>query len=87
MKDGNLGTGKLQAILKEFRSLSKETEWLEFKCNNENLEEIGQYLSALANSAALHQKDRGYIIWGLDDVTHDIIGTKFRPRETKKGKG
>ena len=27
----------------------------------------------------------GYIIWGVDDVTHQIIGTSFRPHKEKVG--
>ncbi|MEI6219140.1 MAG: ATP-binding protein, partial [bacterium] len=43
------------------------------------------YLSALANSAALLQKKRAYIVWGIDDVTHSIVGTSFTPRREKVG--
>ena len=42
----------LVGLLHELRQLPKETEWVEFKCNNANPEEIGEYISALANSAA-----------------------------------
>jgi ATP-dependent DNA helicase RecG len=43
----------LLGILAELRKLPKETEWAEFKHNNAEPEEIGEYLSALANAAAL----------------------------------
>ncbi len=77
---------QLQAKLNELRALSGETEWVEFKHDNDNPEEIGEYLSALANSAALHRQPFGYIVWGIEDVTHNVLGTLFKPR-TKKGKG
>lgn len=72
-------------ILQELRKLPVETEWVEFKHNNDNPEEIGEYLSALANSAALAGKVNAYLVWGIDNGTHDIIGTSFRPRLCKIG--
>ncbi len=66
-------------------SLPYETEWVEFKHNKAEAEEIGQNISALSNSAALLEKPCGYIVWGIDDKTHDIKGTSFRPHETKVG--
>ena len=42
----------LAGLLHELRQLPKETEWVEFKRNNAKPEEIGEYISALANSAA-----------------------------------
>jgi len=63
----------------------KELEWLEFKHNNSNPEEIGQYISALANSATLHGQRTAYLIWGIEDATFRILGTDFNPRTTKKG--
>ena len=48
-------------------------------------EEIGKYLSALSNSAALLEKRGAYIIWGVDNKTHDIKGTTFKPRQSKVG--
>ena len=35
-------------------------------------QEIGEYVSALSNSAALHDKSSGFIIWGVDDKTHQL---------------
>jgi ATP-dependent DNA helicase RecG len=78
-------TEYLTGLLHELRQLPKETEWVEFKCNNTNPEEIGEYISALANSAALCDKANAYVIWGVADATHEVIGTTFRPTQTKKG--
>lgn len=63
------------------RALRGESEWVEFKLNYDNPEEIGEYISALSNSAALCGQPRGYLIWGIDDKKHEIIGTKFQPRK------
>jgi predicted HTH transcriptional regulator len=75
----------LASLLQELRQLPKETEWVEFKCNNANPEEIGEYISALANSAALEGKANAYLVWGIADGTHDVVGTTFRPTQAKKG--
>lgn len=75
----------LLSLLNELRKLPKETEWLEFKQNNDNPEEIGEYLSALANGAALTGKVHAYLVWGIDNDTHDIAGTTFDPVRTKVG--
>ncbi|CAN5436820.1 helix-turn-helix domain-containing protein [soil metagenome] len=76
---------RLLAMLNELRGLPKETEWVEFKENNEDPKAIGEYLSALSNSAALLSKDLAWIVWGLRDVTHEVVGTTFRPRQKHVG--
>lgn len=77
---------QLRAKLDELRALPNETEWVEFKHNNDDPQEIGEYISALSNSAALHREPFGYILWGIEDGTHDVVGTSFKPRR-EKGKG
>lgn len=62
-----------------------ESEWLEFKKNPQSNENIGEYISALANSIALHDIQKAYLIYGVDDVTHKVIGTTFEPKRTKIG--
>jgi len=80
-----MSEGEVEKTLRELLALARETEWVEFKCNYANPEEIGEYISAIANAAVLHCKERGYIVWGVDDSTHKVVGTKFRPAHTKKG--
>ena len=75
----------LAGLINELRKLPQETEWAEFKCNNNDPDEIGEYVSALANSATMCGKANAYLIWGIHNTTHEIIGTNFRPTETKKG--
>lgn len=75
----------LQSLVRELVKYSNETEWVEFKCNNKDPQMIGEYISAVSNSAALWEKPKGYIVWGVDDATHDIVGTGFQYRKMKKG--
>ena len=75
----------LLGILAELRKLPKETEWAEFKHNNAEPEEIGEYLSALANAAALTGKVHAWLVWGVNNDTHEIIGTSFNPASAKVG--
>ena len=76
----------LAGLVRELRSLPHETEWVEFKANNPNPDMVGRDLAALANGAVLHGKERAYMIWGIADGTHDIVGTSFVPGAAK-GKG
>lgn len=57
----------LQMLVEGLKSLQGESEWVEFKLNYDNPEEIGEYISALSNSAALWAQPRGYLVWGIDD--------------------
>ena len=75
----------LDHLLTSLLALPHETEWVEFKHNNDAPEEIGEYISALANSAALHGKEAGYVVWGVEDVTHRVLGTTANPRRKKIG--
>lgn len=75
----------LKKLIDELRKYPVETQWLEFKHNNYTPEMIGQDISALANSAALYDRECAYMIWGIDDVTHDIVGTEHNLQTLKKG--
>jgi predicted HTH transcriptional regulator len=75
----------LLRLVNELLLLTREMEWVEFKHNNADPQEIGEYISALANSAALAGKAHGYLVWGIDAKTHNILGTSFRPKEQKIG--
>ncbi len=76
---------ELQSLSHELLLQSRETEWVEFKQNNEAPEDIGEYISALSNSAALYRKPSGYLLWGITDDTHEAVGTTFNPFQTKVG--
>jgi ATP-dependent DNA helicase RecG len=72
--------------LDELRSLPNETEWVEFKANYAEPNEIGQYISALSNAALFFDKDKSYVVWGIVDQTHDVCGTDFDPDKPVKDK-
>lgn len=71
------------ALVDRLRALPTETEWLEFKRNHAEPQEVGEYLSALANEASLGNQPRGYLVFGIDDTTHDVVGTRFDPYAAK----
>jgi len=71
------------ALVDRLRALPTETEWFEFKRNHHEPQAIGEYLSALANSACLARRPYGYLVYGLDDKTHEVVGTKFDPYAVK----
>jgi ATP-dependent DNA helicase RecG len=76
---------ELSTLLARLVSLPKENEYVEFKENNFKPEEIGKRLSALSNSACLHGQSFGYLVFGVKDDTHDVVGTTFRPSVEKVG--
>ncbi|PLS30583.1 transcriptional regulator [Bifidobacterium margollesii] len=65
----------LTLLVNELCKLPAETEWLEFKHNKYTPTMIGEDISALANSATIAGHPFAYLIWGVDDTTHDILGT------------
>ena len=75
----------LDLLIKELCKYPNETPWLEFKHNNYNPEMIGEDICALANSATLYEKDFAYMLWGIDDKTHEIVGTNYDLQTLKKG--
>lgn len=81
----NRSTEYLTSLVRELQNLSKETEWVEFKVNTYEPQEIGEYVSALANSAALLGKPFAYMVWGIADAGHAVVGTRFRPGKEKVG--
>jgi ATP-dependent DNA helicase RecG len=70
-------------LLLRLAQMPAEAEWLEFKVDNDDPQEIGQQMSALSNAAKLHDKERAFMVWGVHDKTHDIVGSKFKPRTQK----
>ncbi len=73
-------------ILTDLRSIGSEQESFEFKVNQSNPEMIGKYISALSNAAALNGKNTAFLIWGVEDKSLNLVGTKFNPY-TKKADG
>lgn len=80
-----MSDAQLLRLISKLAELPDETEWVEFKMNRDEPHEIGEYISALSNSAALSGKARGYVVWGVEDGTHELKGTTFRPAKKKVG--
>ena len=74
---------ELIALVDRLRAMPTETEWCEWKRNHVAPEELGEYLSALANEVALHRELCGYLLFGIDDTTHAVVGTTFDPYKQK----
>jgi ATP-dependent DNA helicase RecG len=72
-------------IIDRLRSLSSEVDWCEFKVNNSDPERIGKYISAIANAALYCDEPCGYVVWGIEDKTHTIVGTSFDPISERHG--
>ncbi|MBA4158421.1 MAG: putative DNA binding domain-containing protein [Gemmatimonadetes bacterium] len=75
----------LASLLHELCALPRETEWVEFKVNEAKPQEIGEYISALANAAALAGKAFAYLVWGVRDEDHTVVGTRFDPHAARVG--
>lgn len=72
-------------LVAELRTLGRECEWSEVKCNNERPEEIAEYISAISNAAAIAGVEFGYLLWGIEDETFVVVGTRFDPWTARKG--
>ena len=70
------------ALIDELCAMSDETPWLEFKHNNADPEMIGKRCSALSNAARVEGRDCAFMVWGIEDGSHRVIGTSFRPEAT-----
>ena len=78
-----MSTEKLMELIYSLVGFPSETEWIEFKDSNKDPLSIGKDISALSNSAAFLGRDRAYKLWGIDDGTHELIGTSFNPLSAK----
>ena len=69
---------ELKDILRELLK-NPENEYVEFKSakNSFETDKLGRYFSAIANEATLKNKQFGWIVFGIDDKTHEITGTNY----------
>lgn len=74
-----------ELLVKRLCELPSESSWVEFKHNKYEPDMVGQDISALANGATLADKDYAYMVWGIDDATHEILGTTLNLQTLKKG--
>jgi ATP-dependent DNA helicase RecG len=75
----------LVALVEDLLRRPRELEWLEDKENNSDPDMIGEYISALSNSAAIAGVPHGYILWGVRDPDRTVVGTAFDPGAKKVG--
>ncbi len=75
----------LKKLIYNLIKYETETDYLEFKSNNYDPNMIGEDISALANSAAYSERACAYMIWGVHDETHEIVGTEFNQYTLKVG--
>ncbi len=73
------------ALVDELRALPAETAWLEFKGNNSDPDVIGKRCAALSNAARIEGRDLAYMVWGVEDGSHAVVGTDFMPDAKKVG--
>lgn len=75
----------LEELVNNLIKQSNELPWLEFKHDNYDPEMIGKDISALANGAAFSDRNCAYMLWGINDKTHEIVGTNYDLQSLKKG--
>lgn len=68
-------------VLLERLIASWENEVVEFKQAGSDFstDDIGKYLSALANEANLRGAGGGWLVFGVHDKTRQVVGTGYRP--------
>ncbi len=71
------GPDYLRDMVRELIELPAECEWVEFKVGNTDPKMIGKTIAALSNGATLHRRMSAYMVWGVTDNTHEIVGTSF----------
>ncbi len=74
-------------LIKELANHPSETTWIEFKLGKGSIsnEQIGEYISAMSNGAAISNQSFGYLVWGVQDQTHKLVGTDFTFLGAKNG--
>lgn len=76
---------RLLSLIDDLRGLSAEHSSVEFKHNNDDPEMIGKLISALSNAARVAELAFAYVVWGVEDGSHAVLGTTFDPTRQRKG--
>ena len=71
---------QLNIVLDNLCTLAAENEIVEFKeaKNTYDFYKLGKYFSALSNEANLKGKSFAWLVFGVEDKKHKIIGSQFR---------
>ncbi|HWX85251.1 MAG TPA: ATP-binding protein [Xanthobacteraceae bacterium] len=80
-----MATSDPKALLRRLLQEPHEGTWLEFKHNNCDPGLIGRTISACANAAMLADRDRAFIVWGIENGTKQRLGTTVKLNSLKKG--
>jgi len=72
--------GQLTEILRKLLTMPAETEVVEFKRAENSFPDavLGQCFSALSNEANLKEMGRGWLVFGVDNGTHAVLGTNYK---------
>ena len=72
----------------ELRNCSTESEVVEFKEAKRNFDfsKLGCYFSALSNEANLRKKCRGWLVFGIEDKQHKVVGSEFKNSKAELSK-
>ena len=74
------------SIIHEACAFEEERPWIEFKLNQATTPmDIGEYISALSNTAALYNKTHALMIWGLMTKRTQSVGRSFDHRGQSRG--
>ena len=68
---------KLNEILEDLVSRDYEEDWFEFKENWFEPREVGEYISGMSNAASMVGQEMAYFVWGIENKTHQVVGTTF----------
>lgn len=73
-------TEELTSILDSLLLLPAETEVVEFKRAERNFDDraLGQYFSALSNEANLKGKSCAWLIFGVENKSHEVVGSQYK---------
>ncbi len=71
---------ELRQILQQLRNLTAENEIVEFKeaKNGYDFSKLGKYFSALSNEANLKGRPYAWLVFGVENKRHAIVGSQFR---------
>ncbi|MCA6396983.1 MAG: putative DNA binding domain-containing protein [Cytophagales bacterium] len=73
---------ELKHILDSLCNLTAENEIVEFKeaKSGYDFNKLGKYFSALSNEANLKGKPYAWLVFGVENMKHRIVGSHFRPQ-------
>lgn len=71
---------EIKYTLERLRALDAENEVVEFKEAKQDYDfrKLGKYFSALSNEANLKKVKSAWLVFGIEDKKHGIVGTQYR---------